>query len=234
MNAAPSLCPELLATCRQLVTEFHQIPQERRRLLEQLANYLIAKYRAGKTPQVTVICTHNSRRSHMGQLWLAAGADFFGLPELRSFSGGTEATAFNPRAVDALRAVGFWIETEVAGDNPRYAVCWQKAQEPYRAFSKAYVTPPNPVENFAAIMVCTEADAECPYVMGCDYRLALPYHDPKAADGTPEEAARYLERAHDIGREILYCLNHSCRSLKTDATSPVASETLDCGECVAV
>ena len=73
----------------------------------KLSQYFSDQYKSGKTPQAIVICTHNSRRSHLGQLWLAIGADFFELPQLETFSGGTEATAFNPRAVAALHRVGF-------------------------------------------------------------------------------------------------------------------------------
>ena len=231
MTRAPFLHPVLLDHCRRLVAEFPQIPPSRRALLQQLATYLLGKFRTGNTPRVNVICTHNSRRSHMGQFWLAAGADFFGLPELQSFSGGTEATAFHPRAVTALRELGFVLEPDSPGPNPVYTVRWNAggSTPPYRAFSKVYSAPPNPDSDFAAVLVCTEADAGCPVVLGSDFRLALPFEDPKVADGTPYAAERYRERARDIGREFLYCLNDVCQQLKTDA-DPVP----DCTECVAI
>jgi arsenate reductase len=39
-------------------------------------------------------------------------------------------------------------------------------------------------------MTCSEADKNCPIVLGALDRISLPYNDPKEADGTPEEAAR--------------------------------------------
>jgi arsenate reductase len=53
-------------------------------------------------------------------------------------------------------------------------------------------------------MTCSEADRNCPNVVGATLRLPLPYEDPKAADDTPEEAARYDERSLQIATELLY------------------------------
>jgi len=143
---------------------------------------------------------------------LAVAADYFQLPDIHTFSGGTEATAFNIRAVDALRHIGFDIHTKNPdADNPNYDIQWQTNTPPYRAFSKKYDTPPNPTAQFAAIMVCTQADEGCPLVQGCDFRIALPFDDPKAFDNTPLEATKYTERAQQIGREMLFVLE-GCRA----------------------
>jgi arsenate reductase len=56
-------------------------------------------------------------------------------------------------------------------------------------------------------MTCTHADENCPLVAGADVRISLPYDDPKAFDNTPLEAAKYTERVHEIGREILYAFS---------------------------
>lgn len=195
--------------CKAREAEFDTISAERQTQLRVLSDYLSKKYQAGTTPKVIVICTHNSRRSHLGQLWLAVGAAYFGLPKLETYSGGTEATAFNPRAVAALKRVGFDIQADdAAATNPRYAIKWSAEMSPYIAFSKKYETVPNPTADFAAVMVCTDADANCPIVFGMDLRLALPFDDPKAFDGTDLEAAKYDERCLQIGREMLYVLSN--------------------------
>ncbi|MBT8220031.1 MAG: hypothetical protein KJP00_09405 [Bacteroidia bacterium] len=157
---------------------------------------------------MTVICTHNSRRSHIGQIWLATGADYYKLPEIQTFSGGTEATAFNPRAVQAMQRLGFEISTsDPEVENPRYHIRWKKDMAPYPAFSKKYEDPPNPTSAFAAIMVCSQADEGCPVVLGSDFRLSLPYDDPKNFDDTNLEKEKYDERAKQIGTEILFALS---------------------------
>lgn len=193
---------------KSVIKEFNKISEARKEHLLQLSNYFQEKYKAGKTPKAIVICTHNSRRSHFGQIWLMVAADYFGLPKLESYSGGTEATAFNPRAVSALKRTGLQISSKnLDTKNPIYNIRWNDEMQPYQAFSKKYDAEPNPTENFAAIMVCTDADENCPLVSGTDFRFSLPFDDPKAFDGTDLESAKYDERCRDIAREILFCLS---------------------------
>lgn len=198
----------LQRTCQQLVQQFDQISAERQMQLLLLSSYITRKLKVDETPKLIVICTHNSRRSHIGQLWLAAAADYYNLPTIQTFSGGTEATAFNDRAVKALQKIGFEI---VAGtesiENLTYRIRWKDNMKPLLAFSKKYDHKVNPKAKFAAIMVCSEADADCPVVFGADFRLSLPYDDPKAFDETDLEAFKYEERVLQIGREMLFALS---------------------------
>ena len=76
-------------------------------------------------------------------------------------------------------------------------------------FSKTYDSPPNPKDGFAAIMVCTEADAECPFVPGAEARFAIPFDDPKAFDSTARETAEYDETVRQIGLEMFYAMRHA-------------------------
>ena len=203
------LLESIAAYCKNVENQFHLIPPTRKLLLDKLSTYISNKYQAKETPKAIIICTHNSRRSHLGQIWLAVGAQYYGLSPIQTFSGGTEATAFNPRAVAAIRKIGFHIDIE-RGDssNPLYQLSWSENQVPYPAFSKKYDDTPNPTKDFAAIMVCTSADKGCPIVLGADFRIALPFHDPKAFDDTELESQKYEERCEDICREMLYVLKN--------------------------
>lgn len=205
---ATGIFPRVLTFCEDLAASFDQIQPARKELLDQLGAYVKAGIGEGKRVQLNTICTHNSRRSHLGQLWLAIGADYYGLTGIKTYSGGTEATAFNPRAVAAMQRVGLHITSaDFATENPVYQVQWATGQPAYVVFSKAYDQPPNPRSNYGAIMVCSEADAGCPTVFGADFRLALPFEDPKAFDDTEFETTKYDERVRDIGREMLYALS---------------------------
>ncbi|MFO7564557.1 MAG: hypothetical protein R6X02_18070 [Enhygromyxa sp.] len=181
------------------------IPKQRRETLERIAGFVHERRVAGQPARLMFICTHNSRRSHMSQIWAASAAAWYGLDGVESYSGGTEATAFNPRAVAAMRRAGFVIDEGPAGlANPRYAVRFARDRPALEVFSKTFDTASNPGSDFAAIMNCSEADDACPIVRGAALRISLPYEDPKLADGTPEEAERYDERARQIAREMLY------------------------------
>lgn len=203
-----SILPELQAYCAELETEYDLISENRKKRIYLFGVYLLGTYEKGITPELIAICTHNSRRSHMAQLWLAVGAAYFGLPGLKTWSGGTEATAFNPRAVAALKRAGFDIQCEDEEvDNPVYQISWQIDMEPYEAFSKIYHEAPNPQSGYGAILVCDSASKSCPVVFGADHRFNVNFDDPKAFDDTPQESEKYDERCRQIGRELFYVLN---------------------------
>jgi len=202
----PTLYPALEAYVEKLREKTRLIPEARKELLAELAKYIRQKQANNDPVSLNFICTHNSRRSHISQVWATAAAAYYGLEDINTYSGGTEATAFNPRAVAALERAGFQIENP-GGSNPHYRVSFSPNRPALECFSKTYDDPFNPQKEFAAIMTCSEADENCPFIPGAEFRLPLTYDDPKEADDTPEETARYDERVRQIGREIFYAFS---------------------------
>jgi len=198
------LYPQVQSYLDQRVQEFSQIPDQRKPDLQKIAGYVKSQIQSQKTAHLTFICTHNSRRSHMSQIWAATAARFYGVSEVETYSGGTEATAFNPRAIAAIERAGLKVKNIDDGKNPRYAVRDHDTDTPLICFSKAYGDVPNPKQDFCAVMTCTQADKSCPTVTGSSLRVCLFFDDPKLADDTPEEAATYDERCRQICREMLY------------------------------
>lgn len=192
---------------KELLQEFGLIPEERKQLLRRMAHYTIEKKAQGKPAKFNFICTHNSRRSHLAQLWAQTAAAYYGLEEVYCYSGGTEATAFNPRAVKAMQEAGFRIEVLQEGDNPLYSVGFAAAAPPVKAWSKRFDDAANPASHFCAVMTCSDADQNCPWVPGVELRLGITYDDPKNFDGTPQETQKYNERLRQIGREMLYAFS---------------------------
>ncbi|MBX7091163.1 MAG: protein-tyrosine-phosphatase [Cyclobacteriaceae bacterium] len=199
--------PSLQNTTNNLVKRFSVIPHERKQLLQQLSAFVQSRVQNRQVAHLNFICTHNSRRSHLSQLWAQAAAYYYGVPNVQAYSGGTEATAFNPRAVKAMMDAGFNIVKLKDGDNPVYEVSFAEEINPVRAFSKKYDDPFNHNKDFAAIMTCSHADENCPLVAGAAARIALTYDDPKEFDGTPLEQEKYKERVEQIGTEILYAFS---------------------------
>jgi hypothetical protein len=198
------LNPPVTEYIKARVAEFDQIPAERKAELRKLALYVHSQIAAKQEPKLLFICTHNSRRSHIAQIWAQTAALYYGVAPVQTFSGGTEATAFNPRAVAAMQRVGFDIQKTSEGSNPVYQVRFSPSAEPLTVFSKVYDQPPNPKSGFAAVMTCANADKNCPVVNGASLRVPTHYEDPKSADGTPEESQVYDERTRQISREVLY------------------------------
>ena len=191
----------------ELAAYFAALPEpelERRAQLNTLAKELRALREGEGKLALVFICTHNSRRSHMSQVLAQAAALHCGVERIETYSGGTEATAFNPRAVAALRRAGVQIDAPAEpSDNPRYRVRYGPASASSEAWSKLWNDPANPAERFVALMTCGEADEACPFIPGAALRVPLRYEDPKLADDTPEEAARYDARARQIAAEML-------------------------------
>ncbi|MEZ5964168.1 MAG: protein-tyrosine-phosphatase [Planctomycetota bacterium] len=202
----PRLLPALQRFAESLPAAFDAIPAEHKTELDKLAQFLRTRTASGQPARVIFICTHNSRRSHMGQMAATLAAAHYGLEGIEAYSGGTEVTAFNQRAVDALRRIGFDIDTP-SGMNPHYSVRFAEDRDPVEAFSKKYDDPTNPREGFAAVMTCGHADSSCPTVAGAALRIPLHFVDPKAADDTPEEAKAYDERLRQIATEVFYAFS---------------------------
>lgn len=196
--------PVLQKQIQYFEQRFALIHADRKAILHSLTDFIVQQQENRSSVLLNFICTHNSRRSHIAQIWAQCFAHHYEIDNVLCYSGGTEATAFNPRAVQAMRSVGFLIDEKKPGDNPIYEVSFADQANPLTIFSKRYDDPINPKDDFAAIMTCSHADENCPVVFGMRKRISLPYNDPKDFDGTSQEAEKYIERVLEIGSELCY------------------------------
>lgn len=187
---------------------FDNIPGKRKKILHQLTAFVKKKLEEKKVVELIFVCTHNSRRSHMSQLWAQAASSYYKIPGVFCFSGGTEETAFNVRSVKTLQKAGFEITQITQGDNPIYQVIIEPKSQPVMGFSKKFSHESNPQNDFCAIMTCTDADEACPFVPGAEARISLPYEDPKKSDDTAMESETYDARSIEIAREMFYAFSH--------------------------
>lgn len=199
-----SIYPALIRYLQARLTESRLIPEDRRQTLDRVSTFVTARVRSGEPARLTFICTQNARRSQMAQIWAHSAAWFFGLRGVAAYSGGTEATAFDPRAVSAMVRVGYRVKRQSQEANPVYLVHAGNEIPPVRAYSKAYLDPSNPQDGFCAVLTCSSADRECPVIPRADLRVLVPYVDPKSADGTDREAEVYDERCREICREMVW------------------------------
>lgn len=205
MNIYPKIEQTLLAVKSAAIN----IPSERIELLDKFAQYIADKRIKGLPVNLIFICTHNSRRSHLSQIWGQFFAGFYGVHEVFCSSGGTEATAFNPRAVKCLKDQGFRTTAGSDDTNPVYSVTYSDEYQPIKCFSKVYDHPENPQKDFAAVMTCSDADEACPFIPGAEKRFPVRYEDPKKFDDTPLEEEKYNERSIQIASEMDYLFSKS-------------------------
>ena len=189
--------------CTSLTLKFDTIPSHRQTLLLELSDYIAAQIAMQKDINLLFVCTHNSRRSHFGQIWATVAANFFAVQQVHTFSGGTESTCFNKNAIEALISLGFDINATTDTNNPVYHVIFSE-QQTITCFSKRYDDIVNPHANFAAIMTCSDAEQNCPVIFGADKRIGICYDDPKAFDNTPMQETAYHARCEQIALEMLF------------------------------
>ena len=178
------------------------ISAERKVQLQVLVDFIQHKIAKAAPVQLNFICTHNSRRSQLAQVWAKVAADYFQI-ETATYSGGVEITACNERTIATLKRVGFDIQSS-GSVNPNYSIKWGSDNPNLVLFSKLFDDPINPTDQFAAVMTCSHADANCPFVPGCEKRISLPYEDPGAYDDTDQESEMYDQRSKEIAGEMFY------------------------------
>lgn len=180
------------------------ISEERKETLQVLIDYIQNKVNNKEEILLNFICTHNSRRSHLSQIWAQTMAFHYKISNIFCYSGGTEATAMFSKVAETLINQGFQIQKLSETKNSVYAVKYDENSHPIICFSKTYDNDFNPISKFAAIMTCSSADEGCPFIAGAEKRISIQYEDPKAYDGTDLMDAKYAERSFEIASEMNY------------------------------
>ena len=180
------------------------ISNERKTVLQPLTEFIQEKVSNNQEIRINFICTHNSRRSHLSQVWAQTMAYYFNIKNVFCYSGGTESTALFPMVAETFQNSGFEIKALSEGKNPIYAIKYAKNEHPIIGFSKKLDDNFNPKSEFAAILTCDSANEACPFVPGAEKRIPITFEDPKAFDNTPQQAEKYNERSLQIATELFY------------------------------
>ncbi|MDF4203285.1 protein-tyrosine-phosphatase [Maribacter sp. SA7] len=196
----------MLPKIEQLISSLRTdlITKDRKEVLQPLIDFIQQKKAANSAIRINFICTHNSRRSHLSQVWAQTMATYFNINNVFCYSGGTEATALFPMVKETLKNQGFQIQKLSDTSNPVYAIKFSENEHPVIGFSKSYEDSFNPTSQFAAVMTCSQADSGCPFIAGAEKRVPITFEDPKAFDNTPQQAEKYAERSIQIATELCY------------------------------
>ena len=201
--------PTLFKPIKKFINELDTltITNDRKAVLQPLTDYIQSKIDNNQKIRLNFICTHNSRRSHLSQVWAQVMANYFSIKNVVCYSGGTEATALFPLVAETLKNSGFEINTLSKNNNPVYSIKYSENEHPIIGFSKKLDSDFNPKSAFAAIMTCSQADGGCPFIAGAEKRIPITFEDPKAFDNTPLQAEKYLESSIQIATEMQYVVS---------------------------
>lgn len=184
--------------------ELINITPERKIILQPLIDFIQEKLSHQQQIRLNFICTHNSRRSHLSQIWAQTAAAYFNIENMFCYSGGTEATALFPMVAKTIEQNGFQIKRLSTESNSVYAIKYSDNEHPIIGFSKTFDDDFNPKSGFAAILTCSQADGDCPFIAGAEKRIPIPFEDPKVFDNTAQQTEKYLERSIEIATELFY------------------------------
>jgi len=202
LSTKKKIFPEIEKIIKELNIE--AISDERKNVLQPLTDFIQSKVSCGKEIHINFICTHNSRRSLLSQVWAQTLAYHFDIKNIFCYSGGTESSALFPMVAQTLQNSGFKIDMLSEGKNPVYSIKYAKNEHPVIGFSKKWNDDFNPKSGFAAVMTCSQADGACPFIEGAEKRIPIIYEDPKVFDNTVLQAEKYKERSLQIATELLY------------------------------
>lgn len=180
------------------------ISRARKTVLQPLIDFIQSKISNNQEIRINFICTHNSRRSHLSQVWAQTMANYLNIKNVFCYSGGTKVTALFPMITETLQSAGFQINKISKNANPVYSIKYANNEHPIIGFSKKLDDDFNPKSEFAAIMTCSQADGGCPFIAGAEKRIPITFEDPKAFDNTPNQAEKYNERSMQIATEMFY------------------------------
>lgn len=196
----------LFKTIENQISSFEliNITPERKIILQPLIDFIQEKLSHQQQIRLNFICTHNSRRSHLSQIWAQTAAAYFNIENVFCYSGGTEATALFPMVAKTIEQNGFQIKRLSTESNSVYAIKYSDNEHPIIGFSKTFDDDFNPKSGFAAILTCSQADGDCPFIAGAEKRIPIPFEDPKVFDNTAQQTEKYLERSIEIATELFY------------------------------
>ena len=194
-----------------LLSSTENISQERKAILQSLIDFVQQKVNDKQEININFICTHNSRRSHLSQVWAQVASAHFNILNVHCYSGGSEETELFPKVVETLTNQGLRIFKIADSNNPVYAIKYSDNILPVIGFSKKYGSAFNPVSSFVAIMTCSQADGGCPFIAGAEKRIPITFEDPKISDNTPEQTQVYTERSLQIASEMFYVFSKISR-----------------------
>ena len=178
-----------------------KVSNKRAIVLNEIVNYINKKKSENKISKLNFICTHNSRRSQFCQFWATFFSNFYNI-KCEVYSGGTVETEVYKSVVNNIRDYGFNISFKEC-NNPIYYIKFKNLNLG-NYFSKFYYDFENPKNEFAAIMTCSDAEKNCPFVEGSEIKFSLPYEDPKKYDKSKSEKNDYKKTSEKIASEMNY------------------------------
>lgn len=178
------------------------LSEQRKKQLQPLIDYILNKKSKKERVNLIYICVQNSRRSHLAQVIAQDTAFKYKIEDVHCYSGGIEVTRIHPNTLKVLEKMGYKFVLKEDSQNPVFELYYNKAESPILLYSKTFESIIPSIHSFAAVMVCSETETNCPYVPGAEKKFLIPYEDPKLADNSENPLESYWQIAQQIKEEM--------------------------------
>jgi len=145
------------------------------------------------TNNIVFLCTHNSRRSQLCQVWGIILSKIYNI-DLKFNSAGTEKTEVNKNILYCFSHIGL----EVKGNK----IIYEDLSISLHSKLLDEIQP----NKFISIMTCSDAEKSCPSDSRSIKNISMTYQDPKVFDYKEKEKDEYLKTSKLIAKELNYVL----------------------------
>jgi len=140
--------------------------------------------------KIVFICTHNSRRSQLCEVWGSILSKRFNL-DLFFYSAGTKKTEVYTEVIKSLQRAGLEIDME-----GKIKLMHNQIELHSKTLDEIKE------DEFIAMMTCSDAEKNCPVDQRSKKNIILFYDDPKKYDRTIHESNEYDKTCRLIASEL--------------------------------
>tara|TARA_B100001079_G_scaffold142196_1_gene121790 strand:+ start:344 stop:916 length:573 start_codon:yes stop_codon:yes gene_type:complete len=152
------------------------------------------------TNNIVFLCTHNSRRSQLCQVWGSILSKIYNI-DLKFNSAGTEKTEVHKTIFYCFSNVGIEIKDSKIFYGDLSLSLHSKVLEEIQS------------DKFISIMTCSDAEKSCPSDSRSIRNISMIYQDPKIFDDTEKEREEYSKTSKLIAEELNYIIKNLVNSI---------------------
>ena len=164
--------------------------QKRKKRLDNIAS--VINENLNKTRSIVFLCTHNSRRSQICEVWGKVFAEIY-RKKININSAGAFKTVVHSQVYESIVKCGLIV-------NNKKEIFFDKKKFKLNSKTTDSIT----MKNFIAVMTCSDAEKSCPHDPKSIRNIKMFFNDPRIYDETDKMSREYLKTTTYIAEELNY------------------------------
>ena len=164
--------------------------QKRKKRLDNIAS--VINENLNKTRSIVFLCTHNSRRSQICEVWGKVFAEIY-RKKININSAGAFKTVVHSQVYESIVKCGLIV-------NNKKEIFFDKKKFKLNSKTTDSIT----MKNFIAVMTCSDTEKSCPHDSRSVRNIKMFFNDPRIYDETDKMSREYLKTTTYIAEELNY------------------------------